>query len=131
MSTLFEHQVFVIGTAAVAPNVIVALDQAFPRDDGVARNPADITMVACPMSESGLGPATHYGAAFSITEKIRSKLEGMGLASAPGVMYWRCNNPGGELTATNHEQSKLRIGENWDWEKCIRESGIKQLSVLI
>lgn len=125
MATQWEHQVYVIGAAAVAPGVIAALDAAFPRDDGQARNPADIEKVARAMSASGSAPATHYGAAFSIKEDIRARLEGMGLAATPGVTYWRCSNPAGLLTATNHPASLASIGQPWSWESCKAAVGLK------
>lgn len=126
MATQWEHQVFVIGAAAVVPGIIAALDQAFPRDDGVARNTADVTSVACKLSANGSDPATHYGAAFSIKESIRARLEGMGLAATPGVTYWRCSNPAGILTATNHAGSLASVGQSWTWEQCKAALGLVQ-----
>lgn len=127
MPTAWEHQVFVIGAAAVAPGVVAALDAAFPRDDKAPRNPADVEKVACPMSASGADPATHYGAAFSIKETIRAQLEGMGLAATPGVIYWRCSNPEGILTATNHPASQAGIGQPWTWAQCKAAAGLQQI----
>lgn len=129
MATIWEHQVFVIGSAAVAPGIVLALDQAFPRDDGSARTGADLAKVACAMSATGDSPATHYGAAFSITEAIRAKLEGMGLAQTPGVFYWRCSNPGGILAATNHPASLASVSQSWDWEQCKTKAGLQPVSV--
>lgn len=127
MPTLYAHEVFVIATAAVTPTVIAGLDQAFPRDDGQARNPADIGSVACSMSASGSAPVTHYGAAFAIKESVRAQLEGMGLNALPGVTYWRCSNPEGLLVATNHPASVASIGQAWGWSQCKAALGIKQL----
>lgn len=129
MATQWEHQVYVIGAAAVAPGIVLALDQAYPRDDGVARTAGDLPDVACAMSATGQSPATHYGAAFSVTETIRAQLEGMGLAQTPGVTYWRCSNPAGILTATNHPGSLASIGQPWDWEQCKTVAGLQQVGV--
>lgn len=127
MPTQFAHQVYVICTAAVTPTVIAGLDQAFPRDDGQPRNPVDIGKVGCGMSASGSSPTTHYGAAFSIKEATRAQLEGMGLNALPGVTYWRCSNPEGILTATNHAGSLASVGQPWGWANCKAALGIKQI----
>lgn len=124
MATQWEHQVFVIAAAAVTPTVIAALDQAFPRDDGQARNPAQINKVACSLVSGG--SVTHYGAAFSIKEATRAQLEGMGLNTLPGVTYWRCGNPSGLLTATNHAGSVASIGQPWGWQQCKDALGLVQ-----
>lgn len=128
MATVWEHQVFVIGAAAVAPGIVLALDQAFPRDDGVPRTAGDLARVACEISANGQGPASHYGAAFSVTETIRATLEGMGLAATPGVTYWRCSNPGGILAATNHPGSLASIGQSWSWAQCLSAVGLQPVS---
>lgn len=127
MATQFAHRVYVVCSAAVASTVIAGLDQAFPRDDGQPRNPADIGNVACGMSASGGGSSTHYGAAFSIKESVRAQLEGMGLNALPGVTYWRCSNPEGILTATNHPASVASIGQHWDWASSKAALGLKQI----
>lgn len=103
MPTFWEHTVHVICTAEAMPGAIAALDLAFPRDDGSPRNPATPELYGCQLSASGAEPVTHYGSSFVVTEPIRQRLEGLGLAQAHGVTYWRCTNPGGELIATNHE----------------------------
>jgi len=97
------HCVHVICTAEAIGGAIAALDIAFPCDDGTPRNPATPELYGCQLSADGKMPATHYGSSFVATEEIRARLESLGLASVPGVTYWRCTNPGGELIATNHE----------------------------
>lgn len=97
------HAVHVICAADAIGGAIAALDIAFPCDDGTTRNPAMPELYGCQLSPDGTMPATHYGSSFVITEEIRARLESLGLARVPGVTYWRCTNPGGELIATNHE----------------------------
>lgn len=101
MSTQWEHTVHVICTAGALPAAIAALDVAFPRDDGAARNPAMPEQYGCPLSADGTLPATHYGASFSVTDAIRQHLESLGLHQTPGVSYWRAGNPDGILHASN------------------------------
>jgi hypothetical protein len=113
MSTQWEHQVFVICHSASIGGAIQALDVAFPRDDGEPRNPQDPGSVGVQLSGPG---GTYYGASFSVTEQIRETLEGMGLASVPGVTYWRCGNPSGLLTATNHPGSIAKVGQPFGWQ---------------
>lgn len=127
MSTIWQHQIFVIGAAAAASGVIAALDVAFPRDDGQPRDPSKVLDVACPMSASGTSPITHYGSSFVITEAIRLKLDGLGLPATPGVLFWRCSNPDGILTATNHPGSLASVGQSWAWQNCQDAAGLKQV----
>ena len=114
MATAWEHQVYVICHSAAIAGAIGALDIAFPRDDGQPRNPGLPEQVGCRLN--GPGGSVYYGAAFSVTEAIRETLEGLGLANVPGVTYWRCNNPSGILTATNHQDSFAKIGQAFGWE---------------
>ena len=125
MATEWAHQVFVFCLSQAMPGAIAALDIAFPCDDGQPRNPAEPELVGCKLSANGLGPATHYGAAFSVTESIRENLEGMGLAQTSGVTYWRSSNPGGILAATNHQPSQASIGQPWDWQQCLAAVGLQ------
>lgn len=124
MSTQWEHQVFVVCHSAAIGGAITALDVAFPRDDGQPRNPALPGQVGCQLTGAG---GTYYGAAFSVTEHIRVTLEGLGLASVPGVTYWRCGNPSGLLTTTNHPASIPSIGQPWDWQNCLTALGLTQV----
>ena len=119
MATEWAHQVFVVGLSEAMPGAISALDIAFPCDDDQPRNPNNPESVGCKLSASGESPATHYGAAFSVTETIRENLEGLGLAQTPGITYWRCSNPEGILAATNHPASEASIGQAWDWQRCL------------
>ena len=128
MQTEWVHQVFVIGVAEAMPGAIAALDVAFPRDDGQPRDPAKPELVGCKLSANGESPATHYGAAFSVTESIREKLEGMGLAQTPGITYWRSSNPEGFLTATNHQPSQASIGQSWDWQQSLAAVGLQNVA---
>lgn len=129
MVTIWENQVFVIGEAAAMPGAIAALDVAFPKDDGQPRDPAKPEEVGRQLSANGQAPATHYGAAFSVTETIRENLEGMGLAQTPGITYWRCSNPEGVLVATNHSASQVSIGQPWDWQQCLAAVGLQTVQV--
>lgn len=125
MATQWVHQVFVIGAAESMPGAIAALDIAFPRDDGQPRDSSKPEEVGCQLSANGQAPATHYGAAFSVTEAIRENLEGMGLAATPGIVYWRCSNPAGILTTTNYPASQANIGQPWDWQQCLAALGLQ------
>ena len=125
MKTIWEHEVFVIGAAASMPGAIAALDIAFPCDNGQPRNSNNPASVGCKLSASQESPATHYGAAFSVTEAIRENLEDMGLAQTPGITYWRCSNPEGILAATNHQPSQASIGQPWDWQQCLAAAGLQ------
>lgn len=127
MATIWEHEVFVIGAAASMPGAIAALDIAFPRDDDQPRDPSKPEEVGCRLSANGQAPATHYGAAFSVTEVIRESLEGMGLAQTPGITYWRCSNPEGILATTNHPSSQASIGQPWDWQQCLVAVGLQSV----
>ena len=128
MGTIWVHQVFVIGSAESMPGAVAALDIAFPCDDGQPRNPNNPDSVGCKLSANGKSPATHYGAAFSVTEAIRENLEGLGLAQTPGITYWRCSNPEGLLTATNHAPSQASIGQPWDWQQCLAAIGLQAVN---
>lgn len=128
MKTQWEHQVFVIGLAEAMPGAIAALDIAFPCDDGQPRDTAKPELVGCKLSASGEAPATHYGAAFSVTEPIRENLEGMGLAQTPGITYWRCSNPEWILAATNHQPSQANIGQPWDWDQSLVAVGLQNVN---
>lgn len=125
MSTIWVHQVFVIGASGAMAGAIAALDIALPCDDGQARNPNKPELVGCKLSASGESPATHYGAAFLVTESIRENLEGMGLAQTPGITYWRSSNPEGILAATNHPSSEASIGQPWDWQQSLAAAGLQ------
>lgn len=129
MATMWAHRVFVIGVAASMPGAIAALDIAFPRDDGQPRDPSKPDQVGCQLSANGQAPVTHYGAAFSVTEPIRDRLEGMGLAQTPGIVYWRCSNPEGILVTTNHPASQSSIGQPWDWQQCLSAVGLQAVQV--
>lgn len=124
MATQWEHQVFVICHSAAIGAAIGALDIAFPRDDGQPRNPAMPEQVGCRLN--GPGGSIYYGAAFSVTESIRETLEGLGLANVNGVTYWRCGNPSGLLTTTNHLGSLVSIGQPWGWQDCLNAQGLSQ-----
>ena len=125
MATQWVHQVFVIGAAEAMPGAIAALGIAFPCDDGQPRNPAKPELVGCKLSGNGQAPATHYGAAFSVTEPIRENLESMGLAQTTGISYWRCSNPQGLLIATNYPASQPSIGQPWDWQQSLAAVGLR------
>lgn len=105
MPTEWIHAVHVVCTANAVGGAIAALDIAFPCDDGTPRNPATPEQYGCSLSADGTAPSTHYGSSFVVTEEIRARLESLGLASVPGVTYWRCTNPGGVLVASNHAES--------------------------
>jgi len=128
MATQWVHEVFVIGAAEAMPGAISALDIAFPCDDGRPRDPAKPELVGCKLSTIGEAPATHYGAAFSVTEPIRENLESMGLAQTPGISYWRCSNPEGVLVATNHPASQATIGQPWDWQQSLAAVGLQNVA---
>ncbi len=126
--TIWEHQVFVIGVAEAMPGAIAALNIAFPCDDGQPRNQNNPESVGCKLSANGESPVTHYGAAFSVTEPIRENLEGMGLAQTPGITYWRCSNPEGILTATNHQPSLASIDQPWNWQQSLTAVGLQSVT---
>lgn len=125
MATIWEHQVFVIGETASMPGAIAALDIAFPCDNGQLRNSNNPASVGCKLSANGESPATHYGAAFSVTEAIRENLEGLGLAQTPGITYWRCSNQEMILATTNNQPDHESIGHIWDWNKCLQSCGLQ------
>jgi hypothetical protein len=122
--TIWAHQVFVIALTEAMPGATAALDIALPCDDGQPRQES----VGCKLSTNGESPLTHYGAAFSVTEVIRENLEGMGLAQTPGITYWRCSNPEGILTATNHQPSQSSIGQLWDWQQSLTAIGLQNVA---
>jgi hypothetical protein len=117
-TTDWIHAVHVICDAASVGGAIAALDIAFPCDDGLARNPATPANYGCQLSANGELPATHYGSSFVVTEQIRANLENLGLASVPGVTYWRCTNPGGVLVVTNHA-SGGPIGQQFGFDDAV------------
>ena len=123
--TIWAHQVFVIGEAAAMANAIQALDIAFPCDDGSPRDASHPEKYGSKYSANGQLPATHYGAAFVVTEPIRANLESMGLANTPGITYWRCSNPDGFLTKTNNIASQEQIGQSWAWEDCLAKMNLQ------
>ncbi len=129
--TVWCHQVYCVCLAPAMPGAIAALDIAFPCDDGQPRNPNNPESVGCKISASGESPATHYGAAFSVTEPIRENLEGLRLAQTPGITYWRCSNPEGILTATNHQPSLASIGQPWDWQQSLTAVDLQSVTEVI
>ena len=126
--TIWIHQVFVIGEAASMPGAIAALDIAFPCDDGSPRDAAHPEHYASKYSANGQLPATHYGAAFVVTEPIRANLESMGLANTPGITYWRTSNPEGILATTNHVGSRPQIGQPFAWSDCLAKMNLQYVS---
>lgn len=129
MATVYEHQVFVLVASAAAGSVITALDAAFPCDDGSQRDSAHPENYAAKYSASGQEPATHYGAAFVITEARRQAIEAAGLNAAPGVTYWRTTNPGGILTLTNHAGSRSSVGQSWAWGNCLSALSLQSIQI--
>lgn len=127
MLTRWEHAVHVICTGDAIGGAIAALDIAFPCDDGVPRNPATPELYGCQLSASGAEPATHYGSSFVVTEAIRAHLESLGLASVPGVTYWRCTNPGGVLVASNHAESTP--GSQFSFDDAAAALGLQRVQV--
>lgn len=109
MNTIWQHTVYVICSADSISGAIAALDLAFPRDDGIARDPSKPEEYSCLLSASGIFPATHYGSSFSITEIIRQQLEDLGLAQTPGISYWRVSNPDGILQSSNWPNQQIGI----------------------
>jgi hypothetical protein len=128
MSTIWIHQVYVISEAAAMPGAIQALDIAFPCDDGQPRDPSKPELYGSKYSSTGKLPVTHYGSAFVVTESIRQNLESMGLASTPGITYWRASNPEEILTASNHPASLAHIGESWTWQECLTAMGLQPVN---
>jgi len=110
------------------PGAIAALDIAFPCDDGTPRNPANPANYGQELSATGADPVTSYGAAFCVTEEIREALEAIGLASTPGVSYWRCSNPEGVLMATNDPLSESKIGEAWSYADSLAAMNLQNVT---
>lgn len=121
------HAVHVICTADAIGGAIAALDIAFPCDDGTPRDPATPELYGCQLSASGAEPVTHYGSSFVVTEEIRARLESLGLASVPGVTYWRCTNPGGVLVASNHAESTP--GSQFSFDNAAAVLGLQRVQV--
>ena len=128
MHTIWVHQVYVLGEAAAMPGAIAALDIAFPCDDGSLRDAAHPEYYAAKYSANGQAPATHYGAAFVVTEPIRKSLEELGLAQTSGITYWRTSNPEGILSSTNYTADAVKIGQSWDWQDCLQSLGLKTIT---
>ena len=128
MHTIWAHQVYVLGEAAAMPGAIAALDIAFPCDDGSLRDAAHPEYYAAKYSANGQAPATHYGAAFVVTEPIRKSLEELGLAQTSGITYWRTSNPEGILSSTNYTADAVKIGQPWDWQDCLQSLGLKTIT---
>lgn len=122
--TVWCHQVYCVCVAPAMPGAIAALDVAFPCDDGTPRNPANPANYGQDLSANGTDPVTSYGAAFCVTEEIREALEAIGLASTPGVSYWRCSNPEGILAATNDPLSVEKIGQAWSYADSLAAVGL-------
>jgi len=128
MPTQWVHTVHVICASESMAGAIAALDVAFPCDDGAPRDTAHPERYGCQLSANGKAPATHYGASFSVTEEIRQRLEGLGLAQTPGVSYQRCTNPGGVLVASNHPAAPAP-GTVWDFDASAAALGLKRVEV--
>jgi hypothetical protein len=127
MSTIWIHQVYVIAENASMPGAIQALDIAFPCDDGQPRDASHPEYYGAKYSASGNLPATHYGAAFVVTEPIRENLESMGLDTTPGITYWRATNPEGILTATSVPNDKTKVGQPWTWDDCLTSMSLQPI----
>jgi hypothetical protein len=131
METLWVHCVCVIAESAAVAGAIQALDIAFPKDDGTPRDTAQPESYAVKLSATGSDPTTHYGSSFVVTEAIRETLEGMGLASIPGITYWRVNSETGLLETTNHAESIPSIGQTWNWENCLSAMELNPIQRMI
>jgi hypothetical protein len=127
MHTIWIHQVYVLAEAASMPGAIQALDIAFPCDDGKPRDPAHPEYYAAKYSGNGQLPATHYGAAFVVTETIRQSLESMGLDTTPGITYWRASNPEGILAASSLPADAAKVGQPWAWENCLASMSLQPI----
>lgn len=121
MATTWEHEVHVICHQSVFGAALAALDVAFPTDDGSPRNPVEPAKYGTLLTGPG---GNYYGASFPVTESRRVALEGAGLAVVPGIYYWRCTNPGGLLSTTNHPASAARIGSAFSWVDCLTAIGV-------
>jgi hypothetical protein len=128
MHTIWIHQVYVVAETSAMPGAIAALDIAFPCDDGLPRDPAHPEYYASKYSANGQLPATHYGAAFVVTEPIRQSLESIGLASTPGITYWRASNPEGILAASSLPADAAKVGQPWAWEDCLASMALKPIN---
>ena len=124
-TTDWIHAVYVICIADAIGGAIAALDVAFPCDDSTPRNPATPELYGCQLSSNGQLPATHYGSSFVVTEEIRQRLEGLGLAQTPGVTYWRAGNPDGILHASNWPGQQ--VGVAWAFEDSLTAAGLKRV----
>jgi len=124
--TEWIYSVHVICAAESMSGAVTALDVAFPCDDGAPRDTAHPERYGCALSVDGKEPATHYGASFSVTEEIRQRLEGLGLAQTPGVSYWRCTNPGGVLVASN-QPSAPAAGTPWNFDASAAALGLQRV----
>ena len=43
----------------------------------------------------------------------------------PGVRYWRWSSQWGVLVSTNAPVSQNRLGEEWGWERCLNDAGLR------
>lgn len=111
MTTAWQHQLIVIASSSVVGSVVSALDQIFPKDDHLARDPATPTKYAKPLSATGTGSPTHYLSTFSVTESIRAALDAAGLDTLNGLTFWRCDALTDILALTNHVPSQASIGQ--------------------
>jgi hypothetical protein len=107
------------------------LDIAFPCDDGAPRDPTQPERYGCQLSSSGQLPASSYGATFVVTEEIRQRLEDLGLAQTPGIVYWRSSNPESILVATNRPDDQGFIGQPWAWQDCLNALGLLPIEPVI
>lgn len=68
-------------------------------------------------------PATHLGLSGLLSQALVDSLA-EGLATTPGVMWWRCDNSTDELQ--NSSDAKATLGVRFTFEDALAASGLKR-----
>ena len=121
MSTIYQHTIITIATAAAAPSALAFLDSIMPIEGGGSRS----FPFGRPLSAMGSGSATHYLISFVCTESERAAFDAANLDNTSGVTYWRCGNPDGLLARTNDANSTVGIGHEFGWSDALAKMGLQ------
>lgn len=131
MTTEWIYTYHVIVAAPAAPALITALDQLFPCDDGVPRNATEPWRYAVKLSPTGTGNVTHYGSSFTVTAELKEAFEAGGLATFPGLKYWRTNSLTSALIASNNNDGDIVVGDPVSFNACVAAEGLQRIQPVV
>lgn len=77
------------------------------------------------LSATGDAPVQFRACCTAVSETMLQEMQAVLRSNAlPGVRYWRWSSQWGILAATNAPQSQNRLGEAWDWMRCLSDANL-------